>query len=88
MQMVLAVITVRYFPEIILGFFFWLKIIFFLKLRPPEHACRQSISDCDLTEYCTGETGQCPEDIFKKNGSPCGKENSNTPNCKSIQIHC
>lgn len=24
---------------------------------------------------CTGESGQCPVDVYKKNGSPCGATN-------------
>uniref|UniRef100_A0A667ZZM0 ADAM metallopeptidase domain 8b n=1 Tax=Myripristis murdjan TaxID=586833 RepID=A0A667ZZM0_9TELE len=33
--------------------------------------CRQAASDCDLTEYCTGASQDCPEDSFEMNGSPC-----------------
>lgn len=29
---------------------------------------------------CTGDTGQCPNDVFKKNGSPCANnEMDNKP---------
>ena len=33
--------------------------------------CRQSSGECDLEEYCTGESGECPEDLFFKNGISC-----------------
>ena len=33
--------------------------------------CRRSTGECDLTEYCTGETGDCPANLFLKNGIPC-----------------
>jgi len=42
------------------------------QLRPKDYICRDSNNECDLPEYCDGEIGQCPSDVFKKNGSPCG----------------
>ncbi|XP_044035942.1 disintegrin and metalloproteinase domain-containing protein 8 isoform X2 [Siniperca chuatsi] len=33
--------------------------------------CRKSASDCDLPEFCTGVSGDCPEDSFEMNGKPC-----------------
>ncbi|XP_070783091.1 disintegrin and metalloproteinase domain-containing protein 8-like [Enoplosus armatus] len=33
--------------------------------------CRKSAGDCDLPEYCTGVSGDCPEDSFEMNGKPC-----------------
>lgn len=44
----------------------------YLKLRQPGYVCRDSYNECDLPEICTGESGQCPTDVYKKNGSPCG----------------
>lgn len=34
--------------------------------------CRKESSECDLAEHCTGDSGTCPPDIYKKNGFPCG----------------
>lgn len=42
------------------------------QLRQAGHICRDSFNECDLPEECTGESGQCPADVYKKNGSPCG----------------
>lgn len=42
------------------------------QLRQPGFICRDAYNECDLPEICTGESGQCPTDVYKKNGSPCG----------------
>ncbi|CAG7819521.1 unnamed protein product [Allacma fusca] len=34
--------------------------------------CRPAASECDLPEYCTGVSAECPLNTYKKNGSPCG----------------
>ncbi|XP_030767435.1 disintegrin and metalloproteinase domain-containing protein 11 [Sitophilus oryzae] len=44
------------------------------KLKEPGIICREATNECDLPEQCTGDTGECPDDVFKKNGSPCGNE--------------
>ncbi|XP_059084757.1 uncharacterized protein LOC131881812 isoform X4 [Tigriopus californicus] len=41
------------------------------KLRPAGFPCRESNNECDLTEICTGFSGQCPPDLFVKNAVPC-----------------
>ncbi|KAB5528303.1 hypothetical protein PHYPO_G00138700 [Pangasianodon hypophthalmus] len=33
--------------------------------------CRPKRDECDLPEYCTGNSSSCPEDVFSMNGSPC-----------------
>lgn len=35
--------------------------------------CRQSAGTCDLPEFCTGLSSDCPEDSFEMNGKPCYK---------------
>lgn len=42
------------------------------QLRQPGYTCRDAFNECDLPEMCTGESGQCPPDVYVKNGSPCG----------------
>ncbi|UYV79269.1 ADAM22 [Cordylochernes scorpioides] len=41
------------------------------KLRPLGYPCRTTQNDCDLPEVCDGQSGQCPEDVYKMNGTPC-----------------
>uniref|UniRef100_A0A3Q4BCZ1 Uncharacterized protein n=1 Tax=Mola mola TaxID=94237 RepID=A0A3Q4BCZ1_MOLML len=33
--------------------------------------CREKQDECDLEEYCDGQSATCPEDVFAVNGLPC-----------------
>nr|A0A6B7FMR5.1 RecName: Full=Disintegrin-like/cysteine-rich protein MPIII-3; Short=D'C protein MPIII-3; AltName: Full=Metalloproteinase-like protein of class P-III MPIII-3; AltName: Full=Snake venom metalloproteinase precursor-derived protein MPIII-3; Short=SVMP precursor-derived protein MPIII-3; AltName: Full=Snake venom metalloproteinase-like; Short=SVMP-like; AltName: Full=Vaa-MPIII-3; AltName: Full=VaaMPIII-3; Flags: Precursor [Vipera ammodytes ammodytes]QBF53416.1 metalloproteinase-like protein of class len=33
--------------------------------------CRPARSECDVAEYCTGQSAECPTDVFHSNGKPC-----------------
>ncbi|KAM4623304.1 zinc metalloproteinase-disintegrin-like VMP-III isoform 1-T2 [Polymixia lowei] len=53
--------------------------------------CRGSASDCDLPEYCTGVSENCPEDSFEMNGKPCysqGQGYCYNGQCPTHQQHC
>ncbi|XP_029977646.1 zinc metalloproteinase-disintegrin-like jararhagin [Sphaeramia orbicularis] len=41
------------------------------QFRSAGSVCRKSASGCDLPEYCTGVSMECPEDSFVMNGKPC-----------------
>lgn len=60
------------------------------KLKPRGSICREATSECDLTEVCDGAVGQCPADVFKKNGSPCGDDTASCFNglCPSLNLQC
>ncbi|KAI7885183.1 zincin [Lichtheimia hyalospora FSU 10163] len=45
-----------------------------------ETVCRPAVSECDIAEYCTGDSFSCPADQVEENGSPCG---NNTMQCAS-----
>lgn len=35
--------------------------------------CRKQNGNCDVEEYCTGESAICPADKISRNGAPCGE---------------
>ncbi|XP_053270444.1 zinc metalloproteinase-disintegrin-like 2d [Pleuronectes platessa] len=61
------------------------------QFQPAGGVCRKSAGDCDLPEYCTGLSGECPEDGFEMNGKPCSGP---TPGychdgqCPTHEQHC
>ena len=41
------------------------------ELANTTQICRASEAECDLAEYCSGDSSQCPEDAFKQAGQSC-----------------
>lgn len=52
--------------------------------------CREAANECDLPEHCNGETGECPLDVHKKNGSPCSQNSGYCFNgvCPTLNLQC
>uniref|UniRef100_A0A8C7CN06 ADAM metallopeptidase domain 28 n=1 Tax=Oncorhynchus kisutch TaxID=8019 RepID=A0A8C7CN06_ONCKI len=52
--------------------------------------CRMKHDDCDLPEYCTGKSADCPEDVFTVNGIPCdgGRGYCNNGQCPQHHTQC
>lgn len=46
---------------------------FFEQLRERGVVCREASNECDIPEHCTGDSGECPRDVYKKNGNQCGE---------------
>ncbi|XP_068594483.1 disintegrin and metalloproteinase domain-containing protein 28 [Brachionichthys hirsutus] len=44
------------------------------KIAPRTTECRRKEDECDLAEYCNGESATCPEDNFAVNGLPCDED--------------
>ncbi|XP_039747128.1 disintegrin and metalloproteinase domain-containing protein 11 isoform X2 [Pararge aegeria] len=59
-----------------------------LKLRGV--ICRESMNECDLEETCTGLSGSCPADSYKKNGVACqsGKGHCYAGHCPTLATQC
>ncbi|XP_036406559.1 disintegrin and metalloproteinase domain-containing protein 8-like [Megalops cyprinoides] len=60
------------------------------QLKQAGSPCRESANDCDLAEYCTGQSAQCPKDVFKMNGLPCNFDQGYCYNgqCPTYLHHC
>ncbi|XP_078284487.1 disintegrin and metalloproteinase domain-containing protein 8a [Rhinoraja longicauda] len=41
------------------------------QFRAAGQMCRAVNHDCDLPDYCDGQSSRCPDDVFAMNGSPC-----------------
>lgn len=52
--------------------------------------CRAAENECDLPEYCTGESEYCPTDVFKRDTEPCDEGSSfcYEGDCRSHNKQC
>ncbi|KAG6448630.1 hypothetical protein O3G_MSEX005662 [Manduca sexta] len=59
-------------------------------LKPRGTVCRDATNECDLEETCTGVTGACPPDSYRKNGDPCedGKGYCFAGQCPTLSVQC
>ncbi|XP_027696270.1 disintegrin and metalloproteinase domain-containing protein 8 isoform X1 [Vombatus ursinus] len=55
---------------------------------PPGQICREAQDDCDLPEYCDGQWGECPENVFQENGMPCQNGYCYNGACPTHQQQC
>ena len=51
------------------------------QLKPQGSLCREPASDCDLGEFCSGKSGECPTDLYIKNGKTCMDTNGEQGFC-------
>ena len=40
-------------------------------MKPKGTLCRHAVGECDLDEFCTGDSGECPANLYVKNGLSC-----------------
>ncbi|XP_075891085.1 zinc metalloproteinase-disintegrin-like VMP-III isoform X2 [Nelusetta ayraudi] len=61
------------------------------QLKQTGSVCRASAGKCDLPEYCTGASQDCPDDSFEMNGKPCYNQAEgycHDGQCPTHQQHC
>ncbi|XP_028332756.1 zinc metalloproteinase-disintegrin-like brevilysin H2a isoform X2 [Gouania willdenowi] len=61
------------------------------QLRAPGSVCRESVGDCDLPEFCSGTSAQCPVDNYHMNGRPCYNQDPGfcyQGRCPTHRHHC
>lgn len=60
------------------------------RLKTAGTECRTSKNECDLPEFCTGESEYCPLDLFKRDTEPCeeGKAFCYEGDCRSHDSQC
>ncbi|KAI5646154.1 reprolysin (M12B) family zinc metalloprotease domain-containing protein [Phthorimaea operculella] len=60
------------------------------QLKPRGVVCRDAANECDLEETCTGLSGTCPPDAYRKNGEPCemGKGYCFSGKCPTLSNQC
>uniref|UniRef100_H3D2R3 ADAM metallopeptidase domain 8 n=1 Tax=Tetraodon nigroviridis TaxID=99883 RepID=H3D2R3_TETNG len=61
------------------------------QLKQAGSVCRVSAGECDLADYCTGASAECPEDGFEMNGKPCYNQVEgycHDGRCPTHQHHC
>uniref|UniRef100_A0A2K6U3Y7 ADAM metallopeptidase domain 30 n=1 Tax=Saimiri boliviensis boliviensis TaxID=39432 RepID=A0A2K6U3Y7_SAIBB len=59
------------------------------QFRPSGYVCRQEENECDLAEYCDGNSSHCPNDVYKQDGTPCKYEGRCfRKGCRSRYMQC
>ncbi|XP_078703112.1 disintegrin and metalloproteinase domain-containing protein 11-like isoform X5 [Branchiostoma floridae x Branchiostoma belcheri] len=62
------------------------------KFKEKHTSCRAPVNACDLEEKCTGESGECPDNLYKQDGQLCevdghcyyGECRTRTNQCKYV----
>uniref|UniRef100_A0AAQ4R081 ADAM metallopeptidase domain 23 n=1 Tax=Gasterosteus aculeatus aculeatus TaxID=481459 RepID=A0AAQ4R081_GASAC len=57
---------------------------------PRGYSCRYAVNDCDISETCSGDSGQCPPNLHKQDGYYCqvNKGRCYTGECKTRENQC
>lgn len=41
------------------------------QVKPAASLCRAAVSECDVPEYCSGDSNMCPLDVYRQEGVEC-----------------
>ncbi|XP_040417324.1 disintegrin and metalloproteinase domain-containing protein 23 isoform X8 [Cygnus olor] len=57
---------------------------------PRGYDCRYAVNECDIAEFCTGDSGQCPPNLRKQDGYACDSNQGRCYNgeCKTRDNQC
>ncbi|XP_009888552.1 PREDICTED: disintegrin and metalloproteinase domain-containing protein 23 [Charadrius vociferus] len=57
---------------------------------PRSYDCRYAVNECDIAEFCTGDSGQCPPNLHKQDGYACDSNQGRCYNgeCKTRDNQC
>ena len=60
------------------------------RFRPKTFECRPAASECDISEYCLGTSGNCPTNLVKSSGTAClsGQAYCWDGECRTITKQC
>lgn len=52
--------------------------------------CRAATQECDIMEYCSGSSSDCPRDVYRQDGTPCNQslEFCFSGVCQSLDAQC
>ena len=60
------------------------------RFRPSTYRCRAATGECDISEYCSGVSGNCPANLVKNSGTAClsGQAYCWDGECRTITKQC
>jgi hypothetical protein len=60
------------------------------QFKSPGTTCRGSSGQCDIEERCTGQSAECPSDVYIQDGSSCnnGQNYCFSGDCKTYDAQC
>ena len=60
------------------------------KFKTHGTTCRNATNECDLLEYCSGSSSQCPADLYRQNGKSCASGQGYCYNgaCPTLDNQC
>ncbi|XP_068108620.1 disintegrin and metalloproteinase domain-containing protein 15 isoform X2 [Hyperolius riggenbachi] len=59
-------------------------------IKPMGTLCREPLGECDLPEYCSGDSAHCPANVFLQDGESCasGEAHCYGGECRTLQSQC